>query len=157
MNTKNDQGESHTMIHFGQKDTQHRGVALIMNRESANILMEWETNYSSLTQSTANLILYNDMHQHDYMKEEWYDQLQAAVSNVPQHDVLLIMGDMNAKIGSHHTDRESAMGREGCWIINDNGEKFVNFCPNNNCVLGGTIFQHKEVHNWHGSHQMAEQ
>ena len=26
------------------------------------------------------------------MKEEWYDQLQAAVSKVPQHDVLLIMG-----------------------------------------------------------------
>ena len=55
------------------------------------------------------------------MKEEWYDQLQAAVSKVPQHDVLLIMGDMNAKTGSDNTDRERAMGREGCGIINDNG------------------------------------
>ena len=35
----------------------------------------------------------------DDMKEECYDQLQAAVSKVPQHDVLLIMGDMNAKTG----------------------------------------------------------
>ena len=80
------------------------------------------------------------------MKEEWYDQLQAAVSKVPQHDVLLIMGDMNAKTGSDNTDRERAIGREGCGIINDNGEKFVNFCLNNNCVIGGTIFQHKEIH-----------
>ena len=80
------------------------------------------------------------------MKEEWYDQLQAAVSKVPQHDVLLIMGDMNAKTGSDNTDRERAMGREGCGIINDNGEKFVNLCLNNNCVIGGTIFQHKEIH-----------
>ena len=53
---------------------------------------------------------------------------------------------MNAKTGSDNTDRERAMGREGCGIINDNGEKFVNFCLNNNCVIGGTIFQHKEIH-----------
>ena len=33
MNTKNDKGESYTIIHSGQKDTHHRGVALIMNRE----------------------------------------------------------------------------------------------------------------------------
>ena len=42
MNSKNDKGESYTIIHSGQKDTHHRGVALIMNRESANTLMEWE-------------------------------------------------------------------------------------------------------------------
>ena len=48
----------------------------------------------------------------DDMKEEWYDQLQAAVSKVPQHDVLLIMGDMNAKTGSDNTDRERAMGSQ---------------------------------------------
>ena len=56
-----------------------------------------------------------------------------------QHDVLLIMGDVNAKTGSDNTDRERAIGREGCGIINGNGEKFVNFCLNNNCVIGGTI------------------
>ena len=28
---------------------------------------------------------------------------------VPQHDILLLMGDMNAKIGSDNTDRERAM------------------------------------------------
>ena len=43
------------------------------------------------------------------------------------------MGDINAKTGSDNTDRERAMGREGCGIINDN------------CVIGGTIFQHKEI------------
>ena len=154
MNTKNDKGESYTIIHSGQKDTHHRGVALIMNRESANTLMEWEPINERLIKARFNskyckltiIQCYaptNDSE--DDMKEEWYDQLQAAVSKVPQHDVLLIMGDMNAKTGSDNTDRERAMGREGCGIINDNGEKFVNFCLNN-CVIGGTIFQHKEIH-----------
>ena len=133
MNTKNDKGESYTIIHSGQKDTHHRGVALIMNRESANTLMEWEPINERLIKARFNskyckftiIQCYaptNDSE--DDMKEEWYDQLQAAVSKVPQHDVLLIMGDMNAKTGSDNTDRERAMGREGCGIINDNGEKF---------------------------------
>ena len=32
MNTKNDKGENYTIIHSGQKDTHHRGVALIMSK-----------------------------------------------------------------------------------------------------------------------------
>ena len=46
------------------------------------------------------------------MKEEWYDQLQAPVSKVPQHDVFLIMGDMNDKTGSDNTDRERQWGEK---------------------------------------------
>ena len=56
------------------------------------------------------------------------------------------MGDMNAKIGSYNNDRERAMGSQGCGTIFNNGERLVNFCLNNNCVIGGTIFQHKYIH-----------
>ena len=120
--------ESDTIIYSGQKDTHHRGVALIMNRESANTLIEWEpinerlikarfnSRYCKLTIIQCHAPT-NDSE--DDMKEEWYDQLQAAVSKVPQHDVLLIMGDMNAKTGSDNIDRERVMGREGCGIINE--------------------------------------
>ena len=121
MNTKNDKGESNTIIHSSQKDTHHRGVALIMNRESANTLMEWEPINERLIKARFNskyckltiIQCYapaNDSE--DDMKEEWYDQLQAAVSKVPQHDVLLIMGDMNAKTGSDNTDKGRAMGEK---------------------------------------------
>ena len=91
-----------------------------MNRESANTLMEWEpinerlikTRFNSKYCKLTIIQCYaptNDSE--DDMKEEWYDQLQAAVSKVPQHNVLLIMGDMNVKTGSDNTDRERAMGR----------------------------------------------
>ena len=78
------------------------------------------------------------------MKEDWYKQLQ--VAKVPQHYMLLFMGDVNAKIGSDNTDRERAMVSQGCGTINNNGERLVNFCLNNNRVIGGTIFQHKDIH-----------
>ena len=80
------------------------------------------------------------------MKEDWYEQLQAEVAKVPQYDMLLVMGDMNAKVGSDNTDRERAMGSQGCGTINNNGEILVNFCLNNNCAIGGTIYQPKNIH-----------
>ena len=60
--------------------------------------------------------------------------------------MLLVMGDMNAKVGSDNTDRERAMGSKGCGTINNNGERLVNVCINNNCVICGPIFQHKNIH-----------
>ena len=56
------------------------------------------------------------------------------------------MGDMNAKVGWDNTDRERAMVCQGYGTINNNGEKLVNFCLNNNCAIGETIFQHKYIY-----------
>ena len=92
MNTKNDKGESYTIIHSGQKDTHHRGVALIMNRESAGTLMEWEPIGERLVKARFNskycrlaiIQCYAPTDDSgDDVREEWYDQLQAAVSKVP--------------------------------------------------------------------------
>ena len=50
--------------------------------------------------------------------------------------MLLVMGDINVKVGSDNTDREREMGSQSCGTINNNGERLVNFCLNNNCVIG---------------------
>ncbi len=80
------------------------------------------------------------------VKEDWYEQLQMAVSKVPQHDVLLLTGDMNAKVGTDNSNNERAVGKYGCGERNNNGERLVDFCTNNNLVIGGTIFPHKNIH-----------
>lgn len=51
-----------------------------------------------------------------------------------------------AKVGSQNVDYERVIGRHGCRRINENGEYFAEFCGNNNLVIGGTLFQHKEIH-----------
>merc|ERR1712105_575758 len=38
------------------------------------------------------------------------------------------------------------MGREGCGVMNENGEKLAEFCTMHDLVIGGTLFQHKEIH-----------
>ena len=49
------------------------------------------------------------------VKEDWYLQLQKVVSKVPQHDILLLTGDMNAKVGTNNSNNERAMGRQWMW------------------------------------------
>ena len=62
------------------------------------------------------------------------------VSKVPRHDMLLIMGDLNAKVGADNTECEKSMDKHGCGTRNDNGERLIDFCLNNNQVMGERYF-----------------
>ena len=54
------------------------------------------------------------------------------------------MGDMNAKVGMDNTGREEVMGKHGAMAeMNENVERWANFCQANELVIGGT---HKECH-----------
>ena len=84
--------------------------------------------------------------QKEDVKDDWYKQLQSVTSKVPQHDLLVIMGDMNVKVGSDNANCEQAVGTHACGIVNDNGERLINFSMTNNTVIGWTIFEHKNIH-----------
>lgn len=58
----------------------------------------------------------------------------------------MIIGDMNAKVGTDNTNCSRTMGKHGCGVINDKGRCLVDFCLDNNCVIGGTIFPHQNFH-----------
>ena len=38
------------------------------------------------------------------------------------------------------------MGKEGVGEMNENGERFAEFCALHNLVIGGTLFKHKDIH-----------
>lgn len=81
----------------------------------------------------------------------WYEEQKAAVRNVPVHDVLLVMDDMNPRVGSDNTNFERLImdgnhgGNHGCGKMNDNGRRFSEFCLQNDCVINSTIFLHKTI------------
>ena len=79
-------------------------------------------------------------------KEALYDQLQEAIHRLPAHDMLLVIGDLNARMGNDNTGRESNMGTHGCGIMNDNGQRLCELCEENKQVIRGTIFHHKEIY-----------
>lgn len=56
------------------------------------------------------------------------------------------MGDLNAKVGAYNTGYERTIGKYVLGIINDNGHRIVDFCTENNILIGGTLFPHKNCH-----------
>ncbi|XP_063435995.1 craniofacial development protein 2-like [Mytilus trossulus] len=82
----------------------------------------------------------------DETKRTFYEKLQSITCKTPRHDILIVLGDMNAKVGNDNLDRERFMGKHGLGTINENGELLVDFCEDNDLVIGGTLFPHKNIH-----------
>ena len=79
-------------------------------------------------------------------KEEFYNRVLTIVQGRSRRNIVILMGDFNAKIGSDNTGYEEVMGRQGIGEMNDNGERFTDLCATTNLVIGGSVFQHKRIH-----------
>ena len=57
----------------------------------------------------------------------------------PQKDVLFIIGDCNAKVGSQETPGVTA--KFGLGVRNEAGQRLIEFCQENTLVIANTLFQ----------------
>ena len=61
---------------------------------------------------------------------EWfYEDLQKLLELIPQKDVLFIIGDWNAKVGSQETP--GVTGKFGLGMRNEAGQRLIEFCQEN--------------------------
>ena len=86
---------------------------------------------------------------------EWfYEDLQDLLELTPKKDVLFVIEDWNAKVGSQETPRVT--GRFGLGVQNEAGQRLIEFCQENALVIANTLFQqHKRRLYKHGHHQMV--
>lgn len=82
----------------------------------------------------------------DDVKDAFYEQLDHTMNNVRKSDMVVLMGDMNAQVGSSNGNWEAVMGTHGIGTMNDNGERFAEICGNHGLVIGGTLFRHLDIH-----------
>ena len=71
---------------------------------------------------------------------EWfYEDLQDLLELKPKEDVIFIIGDWNANVGSQETP--GVTGKFGLGIQNEAGQKLIEFCQDNALVIAKTLFQ----------------
>ena len=77
--------------------------------------------------------------------EQFYEDLQDILELTPEKDVLSIIGDWNAKVGSQETP--GVTGKFGLGLQNEAGKRLIEFCKENTLVIANTLFQqHKTLH-----------
>ena len=77
-----------------------------------------------------------------------YEDLQDLLELTPKKDVLFIIGDWNAKVGSQETP--GVIGQFGLGVRNETGQRLIVFCQENALVIANTLFQqHKRrLYTW---------
>ena len=80
--------------------------------------------------------------------EQFYEDLQDLLELTPQKDVLFIIGDWNAKVGSQETP--GVTGKFCLGVQNEAGQRLREFCQENSLLIANTLFQkHKRrLYTW---------
>ena len=141
------------------EDNEHRkGVALILNKIAQKALLGYKTISPRMisarfqTQAGALTVVQvyaPNMADPEDQVDSFYDQLQKVIDETPNQDLLIVSGDMNAKVGRDWDLWKHVIGQHGYGDMNSRGEKLLNFCTANNLTIANTLFpQKKDSRQW---------
>ena len=68
----------------------------------------------------------------------FYEDLQDLLELTPKKDVLFIIWDWNAKVGSQEIP--GVTGKLGLGVLNEAGQRLIEFCQENAQVVANTLF-----------------
>ena len=71
--------------------------------------------------------------------EQFYEDLQDLLELTPKKDVLFVIGDWNAKIGSQEI--RGVTGKFGLGVQNEAGQRLTEFCQEKTLVIANILFQ----------------
>ena len=80
--------------------------------------------------------------------EQFYEDLQDLLELTPKKDVLFIIGDWNAEVGSQEIP--GVTGKFGLGVQNETGQRLTEFCQENTLIIANILFQqHKRrLYTW---------
>ena len=103
----------HTIIYSGNpndNDIHDKGVGFALTKKAKRSLLEWNpvsfriitARFDTKFQKTTKIQVYSPTkNASEEEKEEFYDSLQTIVNLTPKRDILMIIGDLNAKVGAN--------------------------------------------------------
>ena len=71
--------------------------------------------------------------------DQLYEDFQVLLELTPKKDVLFIIGDWNAKVGSQEIP--GVTGKFGLGVQDKAGQRLTEFCQENALVIANTLFQ----------------
>lgn len=74
-------------------------------------------------------------------KDQFYENLDQVIANVPRNHKLFLMGDFNARVGRDNVVWDRVIGCHSVGNMNSNGLLLLQLCTQHELVLTNTLFQ----------------
>ena len=135
------------IYYCGQESLRRNGVAIIVNKRVRNAVFGYNlkndrmisVHFQSKSFNITVIQVYVPTSSAEEAEaERFYEDLQDLLELTPQKDVLFIIGDWNAKLGSQETP--GVTGKFGLGIWNEAGQRLIGFCLENALVIANTLF-----------------
>ena len=146
------------MVYFsGNKDKKCNGVAFILQRSLANCVL----GYNSISDRIITIRIQGKPVNVTFVQvyapttdatdeeiETFYSQLQEVLDKAPKKDMIITMGDFNAKVGRQAD--EKVAGKFGLGQRNEAGDTLVDFCKENQLWIANTHYQQhaRRLYTW---------
>ena len=127
--------DDHYIYYCGQESLRRNGVAIMVNKRVRNAVLGCSLNNNRMISVHFQGKPFNIMVIQAYAPtsnaeeaevERFYEDLQGLLDLTPKKDVLLVIGDWNAKVGSQETP--GVTGKFGLGIRNEAGQRLIEFC-----------------------------
>nr|XP_032527792.1 craniofacial development protein 2-like [Danaus plexippus plexippus] len=149
-----------TFLYSGKEDEEgarENGVGFLLSDTAKKSLLDWKpiseriitARFNSRARKITVIQCYaptNLASEED--KDDFYSALNLTIKNIRKQDIVIVMGDLNAKVGTENVGCQRHMGTHGLGGRNDNGERFLEFCQDNDLTIGGTLFIHGDHHKY---------
>lgn len=149
--------EKHIFLYSGMEDgkSHQHGVGILMSPKMQHSLLAWnpinERIITARITLNGNQITIIQCYAPTDIaelseKESFYEILSSLLNKTNKTDIIILMGDFNAKVGYITENFEDIMGKHGIGDRNENGEFLLELCGNFGLKIGGTMFAHKKHH-----------
>ena len=149
--------DDHYIYYYGQESLRRNGVAIMVNKRVQNAVLGCNLNNDRMISVRLQGKSFNITVIQVYVPtsntketevERFHEDLQDLLELTPKKDVLFIIGDWNAKVGSQETP--GVTGKFGLGMQNEVGQRLIEFCQENALVIANTLLQqHKRrLYTW---------
>ena len=139
--------DDHYIYYRGQESLRRNGVAIMVNKRIRNAVLGCNlkndrmisVHFQGKPFSTTVIQVYAPTSNTEEDEvERCYEDLQDILELIPKKDVLFIIGDWCAKVGSQEIP--GVTGKFGLGVQNEAGQRLIEFCQENALVIANTPF-----------------
>ena len=149
--------DDHYIYYCGQESLRRNGVAIMVNKRVRNAVLGCNLKNDRMISVcfqgkpfniTVIQVYAPTSNAEEAEVERFYEDLQDLLKLTTKNDVLFIIGDWYAKVGSQETP--GVTGKFGLGMWNEAGQRLIEVCQENALVIANTLFQqHKRrLYTW---------